>query len=400
VRQVKEQFMNLGVEELYAAARARTGLDDLHEHGLGDRTQRLLEHITTHPALDEAGRLAGFTCVLEQVTNRALLLADRERYPEIAAERIERPLIVTGLPRSGTTLMQSLLAEHPGSRTPLLWEVVRPSPPVGISPANDPRIAQADADVSAMLSEQPDLLRFHPVFDRLSATLMECEPFGTMDLRNLYHTAYWQVPTILQAELGSGREHDVATYAFQRMVLQALQWRLPPRRWTLKGTEHHARLDALREVFPDAIMVWLHRDPLRFVPSLLELLAGWFEGVTGAPVDRRVIGPMFLQMYKGMLEAGLASPVSRHPDTYHLLYADFIADPIGEIEKLHRHYDLPFGDDARTAMQAWYDDPRNMGDRHGRSAYDLADFGMSEQQIDHELKEYRDRFGIPYEGRS
>ena len=392
--------MTLGVDDLYAAARARTGLDDLHEAGLADRPARLLEHINTHPALDEAGRLAGFTCVLEQVSNRALLLEDRKRYPEIADERIERPLIVTGMPRSGTTLLQSLLAEHPGSRTPLLWEVVRPSPPVGISAPDDPRIAQADEDVSAMLREQPDLLRFHPVFDRLSATLMECEPFGAMDLRNLYNTAYWQVPTILQADLGSGRAHDVATYTFQRTVLQALQWRCPKRRWTLKGTEHHARLDALKDVFPDAIVVWLHRDPLRFVPSLLELLAGWFEGVTGAPVDRTVVGPMFLGMYKGMLQAGLDSPVSHHPDTYHLLYADFINDPIGEIERLHRHYELPFGDEARTAMKAWYDDPRNKGDRHGRSAYDLADFGMSEEQIDSELAAYRKRFGIPYEGRS
>jgi hypothetical protein len=393
--------MALGVDDLYAAARARTGLDDLHEAGLGDRPALLLEHIAGHPALDDAGRRAGFDCVLEQVANRALLLEDRERYPEITRERVERPLIVTGLPRSGTTLMQSLLAEHPGSRTPLLWEVVRPSPPVGISPGaidgSDPRIAQADADVSAMLRDQPSLLRFHPVFDRLSATLMECEPFGAMDLRNLYNTAYWQVPTILQVELGGD---DVATYTFQRMVLQALQWRCPPRRWTLKGTEHHARLDALKEVFPDAIVVWLHRDPLRFVPSLLELLAGWFEGVTGAPVDRKIIGPMFLQMYKSMLEAGLASPVADHPDTYHLRYAEFILDPVGEIERLHRHYDLPFADDARDAMKAWYDDPGNRGDRHGRSAYDLTDFGMSAEQIDGELKEYRDRFDIPYEVRS
>jgi hypothetical protein len=101
-----------------------------------------------------------------------------------------------------------------------------------------------------------------------------------------------------------------------------------------------------------------------------------------------------------MLDAGLASPVSKHPDTYHLRYADFIGDPVGQIERLHKHYDLPFDDHARDAMQAWYADPRNRGDRHGKSAYDLADFGMSEQQIDAELAEYRERFDIPYEGRS
>lgn len=388
------------LDDLYAATRERTGLTDLHtDAGFDDRATRLLAHIVEHPALDEAGRRAGFDCVLEQVTNRTLLLEDRLKHPGIAQERIERPLIVTGMPRSGTTLLQSLLAEDPGNRTPLLWEVVRPSPPIGLSPPDDGRRAQADADVSAMLADQPSLLRFHPVFDRLSATLMECEPFGAMDLRNLYNTAYWRVPTILRADLGSGHEHDVATYEFQRQVLQALQWRGPDQRWTLKGTEHHARLGALKEVFPDAVVVWLHRDPLRFVPSLLELLAGWFEGVTGAPVDRRELGPMFLGMYKRMLEAGLNSPVSEHPDTYHLRYADFIDDPVAEIERLYRHYDLPFTDDAGKAMHAWYADPANSGRRHGHTRYDLTDFGMTEAGIDAELAGYRKRFDIPYEGR-
>ncbi len=390
----------MDVDDLYAAARERTGLADLHvDKRFDTRARTLLAHIAGHPALDDAGRQAGFASVLEQVTNRALLLEDRRRHPEIAAERIERPLIVTGMPRSGTTLLQSLLAEDPGSRTPLLWEVVRPSPPVGLSGPDDRRRAQADADVSAMLAAQPSLLQFHPVFDRLSATLMECEPFGAMDLRNLYNTAYWRVPTILQADLGSGHEHDVATYEFQRSVLQALQWRAPKQRWTLKGTEHHARLGALKEVFPDAIVVWLHRDPLRFVPSLLELLAGWFEGVTGAPVDRRELGPMFLGLYRQMLEAGLASPISEHPDTYHLRYADFTKDPVAEIERLYRRYDLPFGDQARNAMHAWYADPANSGRRHGHTRYDLADFGMTEAGIDAELADYRKRFDIPYEGR-
>jgi len=165
----------------------------------------------------------------------------------------------------------------------------------------------------------------------------------------------------------------------------------------LKGTEHHARLDGLKAVFPDAIVIWVHRDPLKFVPSLLELLSGWFEGVLGQPVDRPTMGPMFLAAYQAMLEAGLASAVCDHPDTCHVLYADFIADPVAAIAKIYARYGLPFDDDAAHAMEAWYGDPANRGDRHGRSAYSLDAFDMTAEDIDRQLARYRARFGIPYE---
>jgi hypothetical protein len=370
----------------------------VYERGLSDRLARLLAHLDTDLGLDAAGRHAAFDSVLELVTNRALLLADRERYPAIAEERIERPITVTGLPRSGTTLMHALLAEHPGNRAPLLWEVVRPSPPPGISAPDDPRVALADVEVAEWTRQQPTLLQFHPYFDRLSHTIMECEAFGALDLRNVYNTAYFRVPAVLQVQLGGeGHQDQVAVYAFQRQVLQALQWQRPARRWALKGTEHHARLGGLKEVFPDAIVVWLHRDPLRFVPSLLELLSGWFEGVLGQPIDRPVMGPVFLGMYKAMLDAGLASPLVDHPDVCHVLYADFIKDPVAQIGGIYERYALPFTAEAERAMRSWYDNPANRGDRHGKVAYSLEAFGMTADDIDSLLAGYRARFAIPYE---
>lgn len=387
-------MVELSTEAVLGAARRRSGLPDVYSAGLGNRLECLLAHLDRDVGLDEDGKRAAFECAVELLVNRAGLLADRERFPGLREERIERPVFVTGLPRSGTTLMHALLAEHPGNRAPRLWEVVRPSPPPGLAAPDDPRIAKADAEVAAMLDQHPSLLAFHPYFDRLAQTIMECEAFGALDVRNVYNTYWLNVPAVLQVHLGGD---DVGLFDWQRMMLQALQYRREPKRWVLKGTEHHARLDGLKTVFPDAIVVWLHRDPLRFVPSLLELLAGWFEGVLRQPVDRTVLGPMFLDAYHGMLEAGLASPWSGHPDTAHVLYADFVKDPIGTIGDLHDRYDLPFGDRAARAMQAWYDDPANRGDRHGRTSYSLEAFGMTADDIDRRLGDYRARFGIPYE---
>src|SRR5882762_10608371 len=137
----------LNEAELLAEARRQGGLDDLHEAGLGDRLVRLLAHLDGGLGLEEVGKRAAFESVLGLVVARAGLLSDRQRYPAIADERIERPLFVTGLPRSGTTLMHALLAEHPANRAPLLWEVVRPSPPPGLAPEGDGRAALADAEV-------------------------------------------------------------------------------------------------------------------------------------------------------------------------------------------------------------------------------------------------------------
>lgn len=384
----------LSAAGVLAATRDRSGLEDVYEDGLDDRLEVLVAHLDGDLGLDPVGKAAAFDSVVELLTNRALLLSDRERHPEITDERIERPIFVTGMPRSGTTLMHALLAEHPGNRAPLWWEVVRPSPPPGISPSDDPRVGIADREVAEMLDQNPLMLQFHPYFDRLSNTIMECEPFGASDLRNVYNTAYFRVPAILQVELGGD---EVALFEWQRKVLQALQYEREPKRWALKGTEHHARLEGLKAVFDDAIVIWVHRDPLKFVPSLLELLTEWFGKVTGAELDRPQMGQMILAQYKQMLDAGLASPLVDHPDLCHVLYADFIPDPVGEIGRIHERYGLPMSSGDATSMQTWLDDPANRGDRHGKGEYSLEEFGMTLEQLDEIFAPYRKKFGIPYE---
>jgi len=378
-----------------AAARERTGLDDLYEAGLDDRLTRLLAHLDTELGLDEAGKRTAFDAVLELVVYRALMLADRERYPEITKERIERPIFITGLPRSGTTLLHALFAEHPDNRAPLWWEVMRPSPPPGISPPDDPRIALTDRDVTEMLKRVPIALQFHPYFDRLSQTIMECEAFGSLDFRNVYNPSpYFRVPAVLTVQLGGD---DVALYEFQRKALQALQWRRPRRRWALKGTEHHARLDALKEVFPDAIVIWVHRDPLKSIPSIMELLHGYFSGMAERPLDRNVVGPQVVALYKSMTDAALASPVIDDPDTCHVQYTDFVTDPIGQVRAVCNRYDLGWTAAAGAALKTWIEDPFNKGNRHGGAKYSLELFQMTEAELDANFTEYRERFGIPYE---
>jgi hypothetical protein len=387
---------SLAPEAVLNTARALEGRGDLHEAGVMDRLERLLTHLDRDLGLDAHGRQMAHETVADLVARRAALLEDRERYPEITQEVIERPLIVTGQARSGTTLLHSLIAADPNSRAPAWWDSMRPSPPPGISPPDDPRIAQMTAEMAAIVALQPNLLQSHPYFDEGGPALMECEKIAVLDLRYTFRSAFFRIPATLQIKLD---DDDWTTlYAFHRMVLQALQWRRPKKRWALKGTEHHAHLGELKAIYPDAAIIWIHRDPQKVVPSTLELIASLAEGFTGKPVDRPTFGRLTLQRYQATLNAAMASPLIDHPDVVHLRYADFAADPVGNVECAYRRHGLPFNDGVRAAMQAWYDSPANKGDRHGKFRYDLSAFDMTTDDIEAAMSGYRARFNIPFEG--
>jgi hypothetical protein len=251
------------------------------------------------------------------------------------------------------------------------------------------------AEMAELVALQPNLLQSHPYFDQGGHALMECEKICVLDFRYLFRSAFYRVPANVSVSLDADQ---IEFYLFHRAVLQALQWRRPERRWALKGTEHHAHLAALKEVYPDAVVIWIHRDPQKVVPSVMELLASFSEGVTGKPVDRPAYGRLVLRRYQANLAKAMASPMVDHPDVHHLRYADFAADPFGQIEAIYRRYDLPFTAATGAAMRAWYDAPENKGDRHGKFKYALSDFDLTPADIEASMADYRARFEIPFEG--
>ena len=381
------------VPTVLAEARRRSGLHTLHEAGLGDRLERLVRHMDRDLGLDDAGRQAAIDTLASLVGRRARLFSDRQRYPEIAAEQIRRPIVVTGQARSGTTLLHSLVAADPNNRAPAWWDSLQPSPPPAIAAANDPRLADMNAEMAELVRRQPHLLASHPYFDEGGLALMECEKITVLDLRYLLRTAFFRVPAVLSIRLDDDWE---ALFRFHQIVLQALQWRMPPKRWALKGTEHHAHLDALKAVYPDAVVIWIHRDPQKVVPSWLEMLARVAEGTTGRPIDRPAFARTTLPRYQANLEAAMANPLVDHPDVHHVRYADFVADPVGRIEAIYRQAALPFDGATRAAMEGWL--AANRGDRHGKFTYDIESFDMTPADIEAAMGGYRERFAIPFEG--
>ncbi len=378
---------------LLAQAEYETGLHDFGDGQFRGPLDALVRFLNAAGGLGADDRRAAFGQVVRVLGWRLRLVEDRKRYPGIADERIEAPLIVIGFPRSGTTLLHALLAQAPGHRAPLYWEVARPSPPVSLAAPGDPRIAEGTRDIERWLAEYAGFIAQHPYFDAGGETPMECESLLVYDLRNAYPTMFSKVPFGHPwAEEGAAHEY----YASHRQFLQHLQFGGPRRRWVLKGVEHQFRLSALLAAYPDAKLVWPHRDPAEVFGSLLAVVSMVFKysGTPApAPADRRAFSLAMLDGFQQRVEKALADPASEADSVCHVTYPDLTADPVGVVRAVYEHFALPL-DGVEPALRAWLDDPGNRGDRFGKWTYDLADYEVSAGEVRERFSSYRERFGI------
>ncbi len=385
--------LQIDEERLLELAEERAGLGDFGDGGFRKPLHTLLEYLNADEELTLAIRTAAVETITELLANRLRFVADRKRYP-IAEERIERPIVITGQARSGTTLMHSLLGEDPVNRLPRFWEVARPSPPVGFAGADDPRIAQGNADMQSFAARMKKGMPAHPYWDEEGMMPIECTRLMTMDFRNMSAMAYWRVPISRSWVLSSDTR---AHYAFHKKMLQTLQYGAVRARWVVKAVAHFNRLAETFETYPDAIILWMHRDPVRATSSRLELEALMAEGVTGQPVDRVAMASGQLAVAQKSLEAVLSDPLVDHPAVFHIRFVDWVEDPIATIRLVYRHFDLEFTHEADERMQRWLLDPKNRSDRYGKFRYSLEPFGMSADEMDEIFRPYRERFDIPRE---
>ncbi len=376
---------------LLAQATFETGLRDFGDGQFRGPLQAFVRFLNAAGGIGADDRRAAFGQMVQVLGWRLRLVEDGKRYPGIADERIEAPLIVIGFPRSGTTLLHALLAAAPGHRAPLYWEIARPSPPVSLAAPGDPRIAEGTRDVERWLADYAGFIAQHPYFDAGGETPMECESLLVYDLRNAYPTMFSKVPYgPVWAEEGADHEY----YASHRRFLQHLQFGGPRRRWVLKGVEHQFRLSALLTAYPDAKLVWPHRDPVEVFGSLLAVISMVFKhSGTPAPADRRAFSLAMLDRFGQRVEKALADPASDGDSVCHVTYPQLVANPAGVVRGVYEHFALPL-DGLEAALRAWLDDPGNRSDRFGKWTYDLADYEVSADEVSERFAGYRERFGL------
>ncbi len=384
----------LNAAEMLARAETETGLIDYGDPTLPQRFGLAVDHLNGI-GMDADGRRHAADVCHWLLTSRLAFFEDRNRYP-VTEEVIERPMFVTGEPRSGTTLMHALMSVDPAARALRFWEVMYPSPPPGVSGADDPRRAKADDDWLEINAKMPKWLHSHPYNDMLGDGLPEDERTWVFDFRVMTPTAWWRVP---MHTLSMGLPTDPAgQYRIHKAMLQQFQYNRPRKRWVLKGF-HGFRLKELFEAYPDANLMWLHRDPVQVAASRTMMMADILDGIVG-PVDLAAEAKMHLEMTRASIVNTMTNPLVADPRIMHVRYTDFIADPVSSVRRYYEFCDRPFTAAAESAMRSYL--ANNPGDRYGKFRYStklLTDIGEDLTALHDEFRPFRERFGIEIEKR-
>jgi Sulfotransferase family len=385
----------LDVQELLTRAQAETGLSDWGDPTLPDRFSVVVEHINSVP-MTAAGRKAAAEVCVRLLTNRLRFFEDRKRFP-IADEVIEPPMFATGLARSGTTLMHALMSVDPGARALRFWEVMQPSPPPGTVGPDDPRKAEADDEWRAINTKLWKWLRSHPYNDMLGDGLPEDERTWNFDFRAIAPTAWWRVP-MRNVSMGILPTDPAVEYGIHKMMLQQLQYNRPKKYWVLKGF-HGSRLNELFATYPDANLVWLHRDPVQTAASGTMLISDIREGLTGK-IDLVAQARIQLEQVRENIGKTMTGPLVNDSRIHHVRYSDFVADPIATIRGYYEFTGRELTPAAETAMRDYL--ASNKSDRHGKFEYStrvLTDAGYDIDALNEEFRGFRERFGVEIENR-
>jgi hypothetical protein len=387
-------LVELDAQQLLQHAMAETGLSDWADEGFADSFALAVAHINTIP-MDAGGRQAAADNIHWLLTDRLRFFQDRKGYP-LAEEVIERPMFASGEPRSGTTLMHALMAVDPDARALRFAEVMHPSPPPGAVPGEDPRYAQADAEWREINTKMSKWLHCHPYNDMLGDGLPEDERTWAFDFRVMTPTAWWRVP---MQNLSMGLPTDpVAQYRIHKAMLQAFQYGRESKYWVLKGF-HTTRLEAFFDTYPDATLVWLHRDPVMVAASSTMMMSDIMEGIVGQ-IDLVKEAKMHLERVRWSIGNTMASPLTDDPRIHHVLYSDFVADPVATVRGYYAFAGRDFGERQERAMRRYL--AENRGDRHGKFHYStevLVDAGYDIDELNAEFAPFRERFGVPIEVR-
>lgn len=375
------------------AARRRTGLSDFGPDDFRARLRVLREQWDGDREITALARITLQSYLIRYASNRLLIRDLLLRHPEIHEERIERPVIVAGLPRSGTTHLVNVLAADPRLHSLPLWESYEPVPLPGeaaLPDGTDPRYRRCADAWTGMQRMTPLLAAMHPMEpDHIHEELELMGPdFASYNFEWLNLAPRW-------------RDHYYATdqtphYEYMKTVLKLLQWQRrgsgrPERRWALKCPQHVEQLPVLNAVFPDATVVFTHRDPVAVIQSTVTMQA-YSQRINRRQVTTRYLVDYWTDRIEHLLRACVRDrdriPAARSLD---LPFHVFMADEMAATARVYATADLGLTPSVRAGLERYvHDHPRG---KEGRVIYELErDFGVAPGVLRERFQFYFDRF--------
>jgi Sulfotransferase family len=385
-------------DELLVKGQARAGgLTELGPGQFVEGLDRFVDSLNRDARLNDVGRFIAEERILLHVTNRLQYVRDRQQYPEIAQVDVVKPVFIVGLPRTGTTILHDILNQDPANRAPLTWELMFPSPPPEASVGDDdPRVAACQATIPTGDVQSTMFKAMHPMGATLS---QECVVMmGETMCTPLFHNQL-RVPTY-QDWVDTDADWS-AVYEFHRMQLQHLWWHKPADRWMLKTGAHMWGLAQLLETYPDARIVFTHRDPVKSLTSYASLTA-LVRSRGSDEVDPFEIATDWSARLETMLERTMTVRSARdYPDAvfYDMYFSEFVAGQFDEIEKIYDALDLPMSAHGADAMRKYIaDHPKG---KDGIHRYRPEEYGIDPATVRKDFAAYIERFGLePESGES
>lgn len=347
-----ESLVPLEAEELMATARRNTGFDDFGSDEWREPFERLLRAINTEAELNLFGRLMTRSDLLRWLEERLGIERAYAEHPEIEDEVIDAPVIVTGLPRSGTSILFEILAQDPQFGSPRHWEILFPyPPPERASYETDPRIERCEHLVTQWSRVAPTYATMHEMGARIPN---ECIVAMSCSFMSENISALFQVPSYSSWLFATDLSYP---YAYYKRLLKLLQWRNPRRHWLLKSPSHLGCLPTLFKTFPDARVLFTHRDPIRAQASVTNLLGTIYWMRSDKAFDARAFDSLLtpenvaarLDHVIDQLEDGSIP----RAQMFNLKYANLIEQPLQAVTRLYAEAGLPLEDTARHNMEAY-----------------------------------------------
>lgn len=373
--------MSFSADDLEAGARAATGLEDFGSGYYREGLERTVDALNTEADLNDLGRVMQHATISNALIQRLKIVETYKQHPEIADEVIDGPIVVLGLPRTGTTALSQLVSADPQFRSLRVWESQAPTPPPeAATQHDDPRIAQAAAGIAMVEQMFPD---FRAMNSNEPEGATECQDLMGMSFRTFHFDGVVRVPGYVEWLLHSDMRE---TYAFHRGVLKLLQWHCKPNLWHLRTPVHMFALDAFVDAYPDAKFLWSHRDPAKVLGSVCSLI-GYVRSWSSDRRDPEELGVEQLTWWAEGMRRAMDFRRKFGDDRFvDVSFADLQTDPISTVAGSYEKLGLEFTDSARAKVSEWADEHKP-GHR-GVHTYDLADYGLTVEQVHEAFGDY------------
>lgn len=387
--------VDLTMDGILDSAREQTGLSDFGPDDFRERLAVWLQSFNEDDNLSAVGRVGAFRDCLRYAVARLRIEDFVTRNPGVHDIEIKQPIIVVGLPRSGTTHLLNLIAADSRLRSMPYWESLEPVPVHGETAGGDgidPRLARCRKGYEMQVQLMPLLKNMHdmsPEHVHEEIELMGPD-FSAYMIEWVTYVPRWRDYYLAHDQ----RPH----YAYMKRALQVLQYQRGPDRWILKSPQHLEQLGPLIETFPDATIAFTHRDPVSVVTSAITMLS-YGDRMRSQTPDLKRIADYWIDRIEHLLRRCVEDrqliPESQSID---VLFHEFMRDDIAMVERIYDLAELPMTAGARAELDRYMaGNPRG---KHGRIVYDLeGDFGIEPRALRERFSFYYERFPVELESR-